>query len=66
MGGVFTWQHLADGITRGGADAVAAANIFHYTEQSTRKAKAFLEACGIAVRRCAAATRAEAPVTARG
>jgi cyclase len=42
MGGVLKWEHLADGITVGRADAVAAANIFHYTEQSTRKAKQFL------------------------
>jgi cyclase len=42
MGGVFTWQHLLDGIVQGGADAVAAANIFHYTEYSTIKAKKYL------------------------
>jgi cyclase len=51
MGGVLTWQHLADGILTGGADAVAAANIFHYTEHSTKKAKEHLLACGIDVRR---------------
>jgi cyclase len=42
MGGVLKWEHLAQGVTEAGADAVAAANIFHYTEQSTRKAKKFL------------------------
>ncbi|WDP89715.1 MAG: imidazole glycerol phosphate synthase subunit HisF [Desulfobacter sp.] len=42
MGGVFTWEHLALGIEEAGADAVAAANIFHYTEQSTKKAKQYL------------------------
>ncbi len=41
MGGVFTWQHLVDGIIIGGADAVAAANIFHYTEHSIKKAKKY-------------------------
>lgn len=41
MGGVFTWEHLAEGISAG-ASAVAAANIFHYTEHSTKKAKKFL------------------------
>lgn len=50
MGGVLTWDHLVDGITKGGADAVAAANIFHYTEHSTKKAKKFMRAAGMAVR----------------
>lgn len=50
MGGVFTWQHLVDGIIKGGADAVAAANIFHYTEHSTKKAKEYMKAAGIDVR----------------
>ncbi|OGP71875.1 MAG: imidazole glycerol phosphate synthase cyclase subunit [Deltaproteobacteria bacterium RBG_13_60_28] len=50
MGGVLTWQHLADGIIQGGAEAVAAANIFHYTEHSTRKAKQYLREAGIDVR----------------
>lgn len=50
MGGVFTWQHLVDGIVQGGADAVAAANIFHYTEQSTKKAKGFMREAGLDVR----------------
>ena len=50
MGGVFEWQHLVDGITEGGADAAAAANIFHYTEHSTRKAKDYMRAAGVEVR----------------
>ncbi|HAY22181.1 MAG TPA: imidazole glycerol phosphate synthase subunit HisF [Desulfobacterales bacterium] len=50
MGGVFSWQHLVDGITLGGAEAVAAANIFHYTEHSTKKAKDYLRQAGIDVR----------------
>lgn len=50
MGGVLTWQHLADGIIQGGAEAAAAANIFHYTEHSTKKAKQFLREAGIDVR----------------
>lgn len=49
FGGVFTWEHLVEGI-RAGADAVAAANLFHYTEQSTKKAKRHLAAAGIHVR----------------
>ena len=50
FGGVFTWDHLVEGI-KAGAAAVAAANIFHYTEHSTRKAKAFLAQAGVPVRR---------------
>lgn len=50
FGGAFTWQHLVDGIVQGGADAVSAANVFHFTEQSTRKAKQFMREAGIDVR----------------
>jgi imidazole glycerol-phosphate synthase subunit HisF len=51
MGGVGHWNHLVDGIRLGGADAVAAGNIFHYTEHSTKKAKEFMAAAGLPVRR---------------
>ena len=51
MGGVGQWSHLVDGIRLGGADAVAAGNIFHYTEHSTKKAKEFMAAAGLPVRR---------------
>ena len=50
MGGVGQWQDFVDGITLGQADAVAAGNIFHYTEHSTKKAKEFMEAAGLNVR----------------
>jgi cyclase len=50
MGGVLTWDHLVDGVKVGGADAVAAANIFHYTEHATKKAKKFMRNAGIDVR----------------
>lgn len=49
FGGVFTWEHLFEGLSAG-ADAVAAANIFHYTEQSTKKAKSFLMEKGVKIR----------------
>lgn len=49
FGGVFNWDHLVAGINAG-ASAVAAANQFHYTEQSTRKAKTYLAESGIWVR----------------
>src|SRR3546814_19117356 len=41
FGGVFTWPHLLAGI-EAGAEAVAAAKIFHYTQQATPQAKTFL------------------------
>jgi cyclase len=50
FGGVFTWNHLVDGVLKGKADAVSAANIFHYTEHSTKKAKEFMRKAGIDVR----------------
>lgn len=50
MGGVLTWNHLEDGIKIGKADAVAAANIFHYTEHSTKKAKDHLRQAGVDIR----------------
>jgi len=49
FGGVFKWEHMVEGI-RAGADAVAAANIFHYTEHATMKAKRHLAESGVAVR----------------
>lgn len=49
FGGVFTWDHLVQGIDAG-ASAVAAANLFHYTEQSTRKAKTHMAQAGVLVR----------------
>lgn len=49
FGGVMTWNHMAAGLDAG-ADAVAAANIFHYTEQATRAAKSYLADHGYDVR----------------
>ncbi len=49
-GGVGTLEHLADGITKGGADAVLAASIFHFAEYSIPEAKKFLADKGIEVR----------------
>ena len=50
-GGVGTLDHLADGITIGGADAVLAASIFHYGQNTVAEAKALMAARGSAVRR---------------
>ncbi|OGS72940.1 MAG: imidazole glycerol phosphate synthase subunit HisF [Flavobacteria bacterium RIFCSPLOWO2_12_FULL_35_11] len=49
-GGVGHWQHLVDGINIGNTDAVSAANIFHYTEHSTKNAKEFLHKAGVDAR----------------
>jgi cyclase len=49
-GGVGTLEHLADGIQKGGADAVLAASIFHYGEYTVGEAKAFMAQRGIPVR----------------
>lgn len=49
-GGVGTLQHLADGVTLGGADAVLAASIFHFGEYTLGQAKAFMASEGITMR----------------
>lgn len=49
-GGVGNLQHLADGVTKGGADAVLAASIFHFGEYTIGEAKAFMSSQGIEVR----------------
>ena len=49
-GGVGNLQHLADGVLKGGADAVLAASIFHFAEYTVGEAKAFMAEQGIEVR----------------
>lgn len=49
-GGVGNLQHLADGVTQGGADAVLAASIFHFGEYTVQQAKQFMAQKGIEVR----------------
>ncbi|HSI54576.1 MAG TPA: imidazole glycerol phosphate synthase subunit HisF [Ramlibacter sp.] len=49
-GGVGNLDHLADGIQKGGADAVLAASIFHYGEYTVGQAKARMAERGIPVR----------------
>lgn len=55
-GGVGCLQHLVDGVTVGGADAVLAASIFHFGEASIAEAKAMMASQGVPVRMDAAAT----------
>ena len=49
-GGVGNLQHLVDGITKGHADAVLAASIFHYGEYTVGQAKEYMASQGIPVR----------------
>lgn len=50
-GGVGNLQHLVDGVTKGGADAVLAASIFHFGEYTIGEAKDYMARHGIVVRR---------------
>lgn len=49
-GGVGNLQHLADGVLKGGADAVLAASIFHFGDHTIQEAKAFMAKQGIPMR----------------
>jgi cyclase len=49
-GGVGTLDHLVEGATIGGADAVLAASIFHRRQHTIAEAKAHLAAAGVTVR----------------
>lgn len=49
-GGAGTLDHLAEGITKGKADAVLAASIFHFKEFTIQETKRFLKSKGIPVR----------------
>jgi cyclase len=49
-GGVGSLDDLADGVQKGGADAVLAASIFHYGQHTVAEAKALMAARGIPIR----------------
>lgn len=49
-GGAGNYQHMVEAVTQAGASAVAAASIFHFTEQTPVGAKAALAAAGVPVR----------------
>jgi cyclase len=49
-GGAGTLEHMADVLTRGKADAVLAASIFHFGQYTVADVKQFLKASGIPVR----------------
>lgn len=49
-GGVGTIDHLVEGVSEGGADAVLAASIFHFGQHTVAEAKAQMADAGIVVR----------------
>ena len=49
-GGVGNLDHLVEGVTKGKADAVLAASIFHFGEYTIPEAKAYMASKGIEVR----------------
>jgi len=49
-GGVGTLDHLVEGVTKGGADAVLAASIFHFGDFTISEAKAHMAAAGLNMR----------------
>lgn len=63
-GGAGCYQHMVDAVLQSGASAVAAAAMFHYTEQTPAGAKAAMAAAGIPVRASfvPAATQAVSPM----
>ena len=50
LGGAGEWLHFADALEQTGVDAVAAANIFHFTDQSVYMARKYLFERGFNVR----------------
>jgi imidazole glycerol-phosphate synthase subunit HisF len=50
-GGAGTYQHMVDVVLQAGASAVAAASMFHFTEQTPAGAKSAMADAGIPVRR---------------
>jgi cyclase len=51
-GGVGNQEHLYEGLTTGGADAVLAASIFHFGDYRIRDVKKYLQSKGVEVRPC--------------
>lgn len=49
-GGAGSYQHMVDAVVQAGAAAVAAASMFHFTEQTPSGVKQALAAAGVAVR----------------
>jgi len=65
-GGAGNYQHMVDAVQHAGASAVAAASMFHFTEQTPAGAKAAMAAAGIAVRASFVTTPAPAHLPLAG
>jgi cyclase len=52
-GGAGSYEHMRQAIQEAGASAVAAASMFHFTEQTPVEAKLFLAKTGVPVRKTA-------------
>ena len=50
-GGAGTYAHMLEGLQINGVGAVAAASMYHFTEQTPAEAKAYLEGHDVPVRR---------------
>ena len=50
-GGAGNYQHMIDAVKQGGASAVAAASMFHFTEQTPAEAKEAMRQAGIPIRK---------------
>ena len=51
LGGCGNWQHMLDAFNETNIDAVCTQNIFHFTEESIRSSKIFLDNNNINVRK---------------
>ena len=51
-GGVGNLQHIYEGVTDGGAEAVLAASIFHFGQLRIREVKEYLQSQGVRIRPC--------------
>lgn len=49
-GGAGNYEHMYEAVAQGGASAVAAASIYHFTEQTPKEAKEYLGERGVPVR----------------
>ena len=49
-GGAGSYEHMREAVQEAGAAAVAAASMFHFTEQTPAQAKRFLAAAGVPIR----------------
>ncbi len=51
-GGVGNLEHIYEGVTEGGAEAVLAASIFHFGQLRIRDVKEYLARKGVRIRPC--------------